>query len=163
MPGGGGAGSVRSVRSLLAWMREAGQPNEELEAVQWEDLGYGTGRAETMDKTAAAVGAFFAERTRDELVSECRKRRIMLFPVATEHDIFTHPQLEARGYFKSIEHPELDASMTYPGLFVKNEGPERVGLRRRPPLIGEHNQAFYQGELGLTPEALATLTQGKVI
>jgi crotonobetainyl-CoA:carnitine CoA-transferase CaiB-like acyl-CoA transferase len=163
MPGGGGAGSVRSVRSLLAWMREAGQPNEELEAVQWEDLGYGTGRAETMDKTAEAVGAFFAERTRDELVSECAQRRIMLFPVATEHDIYTHPQLEARGYFKPIEHPELGASVTYPGLFIKDESGERVGLRRRPPLIGEHNREFYQGELGLTLEALATLTQGKVI
>lgn len=163
MPGGGGAGSVRSVRSLLAWMREAGQPNEELEAVQWEDLGYGTGRAETMDKTAEAVGAFFAERTRDELVRECAKRRIMLFPVATERDIFTHPQLEARGYFEQIEHPELDASVTYPGLFIKDEGGERVGLRRRPPLIGEHNQEFYQAELGLTPEDLAMLMQGKVI
>ena len=144
-------------------MREAGQPNEELEAVKWEDLGYGTGRAETMDKTAEAVGAFFAERTRDELVRECAERRIMLFPVATERDIYTHPQLEARDYFETREHPELDASVTYPGLFIKDDSGERVGLRRRPPLIGEHNREIYQGELGLTSEELATLTQGKVI
>jgi crotonobetainyl-CoA:carnitine CoA-transferase CaiB-like acyl-CoA transferase len=109
------------------------------------------------------VGAFFAERTRDELVRECAERRIMLFPVATEHDIYTHPQLEARGYFTPIEHPELGATVTYPGLFIKDEEGERVGLRRRPPRIGEHNREVYQGELGLSPDALATLTQGKVI
>jgi crotonobetainyl-CoA:carnitine CoA-transferase CaiB-like acyl-CoA transferase len=163
MPGGGGAGSARSVRALLAWMREAGMPNADLEAVQWEDLGYGTGRAEVMDKTAEAVGQFFAERTRDELVNESARRRVMLFPVATEHDIFTHPQLEARGYFEALSHPELGVSVPYPGLFVKDEGGERLGLRRRPPLIGEHNQAIYAEELGLTSEDLMTLTQGKAI
>jgi len=163
MPGGGGAGSARSVRSLLAWMREAGMPNEALEAVQWEDLGYGTGRAEVMDLTAEVVGAFFAAHTRDYLVSESVKRRVMLFPVATEADIFTHPQLEARGYFKEISHPELQASVTYPGMFIKDEGGSRVGIQRRPPLIGEHNADIYQGELGLTSEELKTLKQGKVI
>jgi crotonobetainyl-CoA:carnitine CoA-transferase CaiB-like acyl-CoA transferase len=163
MPGGGGAGSARSVRALLAWMREEGVPNEELEAVQWEDLGYGTGRAEVMDKTAEVVGAFFAERTRDELVSQSAQRRVMLFPVATEHDIFTHPQLEARGYFEALRHPELDTSITYPGLFIRDEGGGRVGLRRRPPLIGEHSLEIYGEELGLTPADLATLKQGKVI
>ena len=163
MPGGGGAGSARSVRSLLAWMREEGMPNEELEAVKWEDLGYGTGRAEVMDKTAEAVGAFFAERTRDELVRESAERRVMLFPVATESDILTHPQLEARDYFELVDHPDLDASVTYPGLFIKDRTGNRVGLDRPPPLIGEHNEAIYQGELGLTPDELATLKQGKVI
>ncbi len=163
MPGGGGAGSARSVRALLAWMREEGRPNDELEAVPWEDLGYGSGRAEVMDKIADAVGQFFAERTRDYLVSESAKRRVMLFPVATERDILTHPQLEARGYFEDISHPELDTSVTYPGLFIKDEGGSRLGLRRRPPLIGEHNLEIYQGELGLTPADMATLKQGKVI
>ncbi|MEE9149382.1 MAG: CoA transferase [Candidatus Tectomicrobia bacterium] len=163
MPGGGGAGSARSVRALLAWMREEGMPDEELEAVKWEDLGYGTGRAEVMDKTAEAVGQFFAARKRDYLVSESVKRRVMLFPVATERDIFTHPQLEARRYFETLSHPELNTSIPYPGRFVKDQGGERLGLRRRPPLIGEHNAEVYQGQLGLTPEELATLKQGEVI
>jgi crotonobetainyl-CoA:carnitine CoA-transferase CaiB-like acyl-CoA transferase len=163
MPGGGGAGSVRSVRALLAWMREEGMPNEELEAVKWEELGYGTGRAEVMDKTAEVVGAFFATRKRDDLVRESAQRRVMLFPVATAHDIVTHPQLEARDYFTQLEHPELNTSITYPGLFIKDVEGKRLGLRRRAPLIGEHNQDIYAGELGLTPEALTTLQQGGVI
>ena len=87
----------------------------------------------------------------------------MLFPVATEADIFTHPQLEARGYFEALSHPELDATVTYPGMFIKDEGGSRVGLQRRPPLIGEHNADIYQGELGLTSDEMKTLKQGKVI
>jgi crotonobetainyl-CoA:carnitine CoA-transferase CaiB-like acyl-CoA transferase len=96
-------------------------------------------------------------------VSESVERRVMLFPVATEADIFTHPQLEARGYFQELSHPELDASVTYPGMFIKDAGGSRVGIRRRPPLIGEHNVEIYQGELGLTSAEVKTLKQGKVI
>lgn len=163
MPGGGGAGSVRSVRSLLAWMREEGMPCDELEAVKWEELGYGTGRREVMEKTAEVVGQFFAERKRDDLVRESAERRVMLFPVATEHDIATHPQLEARQYFKPIPHPELDATVTYPGLFIKDGGGEHLSIRRRPPRIGEHNAAIYGDELGLGLEEQQTLRHGEVI
>lgn len=163
MPGGGGAGSVRSVRSLLAWMREEGMPSEELEAVKWEELGYGTGRKEVMEKTAEVVGQFFAARKRDELVNESAKRRVMLFPVATEQDIANHPQLAARHYFKTLPHPELDTSVTYPGLFVKDGGGDHVSLRRRPPRIGEHNEMIYRDELGFSTEELRILKQGEVI
>ena len=138
-------------------------PSAELKAVKWEELGYGTGRRDVMEKTAEVVGQFFAERKRDDLVRESAKRRVMLFPVATEHDIATHPQLAARQYFKTLAHPELDAMVTYPGLFIKDGGGEHLSIRRRPPRIGEHNAAIYRGELGLSLEAMQTLKHGEVI
>ena len=75
----------------------------------------------------------------------------------TPSDILDHPQLEARSYFQELFHPELDSTLTYPGVFVKDEGGGRVGLRRRPPLIGEHNREIYCDELGLSLEQLTTL------
>ena len=91
------------------------------------------------------------------------ERRILLFPVATPRDILDHPQLKARNYFKEVLHPELNVAVSYPGPFVKSKGEELVGLRRRPPLIGEHNPEIYQQELGLTLEQLTTLREGGVI
>ena len=66
-PGGGTAGSARSVRALLEWMTEEGMGSPELDAVNWEELGYGTARAEIMEQTVAAVAPFFMTHTRNEL------------------------------------------------------------------------------------------------
>jgi formyl-CoA transferase len=39
----------------------------------------------------------------------------------------------------------------------------RCTIRRRAPLIGEHNQEIYKGELGLSDEELGILKQAAVI
>jgi crotonobetainyl-CoA:carnitine CoA-transferase CaiB-like acyl-CoA transferase len=163
MPSGGAAGQVRSIRSLLEWMDEEGMGDEELEAVNWENMGYGTGRAEIMQKTVAPLEKFFASHTRAELTQGSLDRRVLLFPVATPGDLLDHPQLKARDYFKELDHPELGESVAYPGVFVKDQAGDGVQLRRRPPLIGEHNGEIYQGEMGLSPSQLAALKEGKVI
>ena len=166
-PGGGGAGVAASTRALLAWMDEEGLGDEFLESVDWEELGYGQMRAEIMTKAVDPLMRFFATHTRAELVAGSVEKRILLFPVSTQEDILAHPQLEARGYFQELEHPELGITATYPGLFIKDndrdrEG-QRLGIRRRPPLIGEHNQEIYQGDLGLSGRELAELRAGGVI
>ncbi len=163
MPSGGAAGQVRSIRSLLEWMDEEGMGDKELEAVNWENMGYGTGRAEIMQKTVAPLERFFASHTRAELTQGSLERRVLLFPVATPGDLLDHPQLKARDYFKELDHPELGESVAYPGVFVKDQAGDGVQLRRRPPLIGEHNGEIYQGEMGLSPSQLAALKEGKVI
>ena len=134
-----------------------------LKGINWEELGYGQVRADDMEKAVPPLERFFATHTREELTKASVERRIVMFPVATQGDILRHPQLEARDYFQEVSHPELDDTVRYPGLFVKDIEGERVGLRRRPPLIGEHNQEVFQGELGLTVEELAALkAQGAV-
>jgi crotonobetainyl-CoA:carnitine CoA-transferase CaiB-like acyl-CoA transferase len=71
-------------------------------------------------------------------------------------------QLNIRDYWEEVEHPELDAAITYPGAFVKmTEAPCRI--RRRAPLIGEHNEEIYLRELGFSVKELLVLKQAKVI
>ena len=160
---GGSAGVAASTRALLALMDEEGMGDDYLKGINWEELGYGQVRADVMEKAVPPLERFFATHTREELTKASVERRIVMFPVATQGDILRHPQLEARHYFQEVSHPELDDTVRYPGLFVKDIEGERVGLRRRPPLIGEHNQEVFQGELGLTVEDLAALkAQGAV-
>ena len=161
--GGGGAGSVRSVRALLEWMDQEGMGDEYLNSVEWESLGYGTARPEIMERTAESVARFFETLTREELVRGAEERRIILFPVAAPGDIMEYPQLVSRSYFQTMDHPELGDQVTYPGLFVSDEVGQGLSLRRRPPLIGEHNVDIYQGELGYTSQQVAALRQAGVL
>jgi len=158
-----GGSVARSTRALLQWMDEEGAGDDYLEGVNWEDLGYGQVRTDVMDRAVGPLEQFFAAHTKEELARGSVERRILLFPVATPRDLLDHPQLHARRYFQELRHPELDSSIIYPGPFVKCEGKAGAGLRRRPPLIGEHNREVYQGELGLTLEELVALKESGVI
>ncbi len=163
-PGGGTAGAARSVRALLAWMDEEGMGSAALNAINWEELGYGTARAEIMEQTVAAVAPFFMTHTRNELADGALERRILLFPVATPSDILQHRQLAARDYYDHVRHPDTGATITYPGHFVKDlTDPTRVGVRRPPPRVGEHNREILSGELGLSSRDLARLAELGVI
>ena len=161
MPQGGAVAG--STRALLKWMDEEGMGDDYLDSVEWENLGYGRIRADVMDRATGPFQRFFDTHTRAELTKGSVERRILLFPVATQQDILEHPQLEARGYFQRLHHPELEADVLYPGLFVKDLDGDRVALRRRPPLVGEHNREVYQGELGLEPGELMALTESGVV
>ena len=153
-----------STRALLDWAKEDGLETAELDALPWEEFGYGAINPELMDKLSVPLGAFFKGHTRAELVQGSLDRRILLFPVATPSDLDDHAQLEARGYFKEIEHPELGTTVKYPGAFVKSgDGKDIAGIYRRPPLIGEHNTQIYQEELGLSSAELQTLKRNGVI
>ena len=158
-------GSVAySTRALLEWMKEDSFDTADLDTIDWEKMGYGAITPELMDQLGGPLGDFFKGHTRAELVQGSLDRRILLFPVATPSALQDHPQLEARGYFKELEHPELGATVQYPGAFVKSgDGEDIAGIYRRPPLIGEHNTVIFQGELGITGSELDSLKRSGVI
>jgi crotonobetainyl-CoA:carnitine CoA-transferase CaiB-like acyl-CoA transferase len=158
-----GGSTAVSTRSMLAWMDEEGMGDEDLKQVNWEELGFGQGSAEVAAMAEKPLDRFLMSHTKAELTRGGFERRILLSPVATHGDVLDHPQLEARGFFKELRHPELETSVTHPGAFVTNEGEPRVGLGRRPPLIGEHNRDIYRDELGLSLEELTGLREGGVI
>ena len=153
-----------STRALLEWMKEDKFDTSELDVIDWEKMGYGAITPELMAQLGGPLGDFFKGHTRAELVQGSLDRRILLFPVATPSALEGHPQLEAREYFREIEHPELGESVRYPGAFIKSgDATEIAGVYRRPPLIGEHNVEIYQEEMGLSSLELETLKRGGVI
>jgi crotonobetainyl-CoA:carnitine CoA-transferase CaiB-like acyl-CoA transferase len=72
------------------------------------------------------------------------------------------PQLNARGFFPTVEHPELGKSFRYPGgPFFFTTTPWRIA--RRPPLLGEHNREVYVKDLGLSEQEVTELGKAGVI
>ena len=159
-----GGGVAASTRALFQWMEEDGFDVTQLQAVEWENMGYGRITPEVMDLVAGPMEEFFRRHTREELTQESLTRRILLFPVATPADLRRHPQLAARGYFTPLEHPELGVAVDYPGAFIKGgDGSAVAGLRRRAPLTGEHNLEIYGDELGLSVAEIESLRRGGII
>ncbi len=78
-------------------------------------------------------------------------------PVAFVHslaDLLESEQLTARGSFQQIEHPAA-GTLTYPGpQFRMSEVEWTPG---RSPLLGEHNEELYCGEMRLMREELVRL------
>ena len=61
-----------------------------------------------------------------------------------------------------MEHPELGETFIYPGApYSLTKSPWRI--QNRAPLLGEHNEHVYLGDLGMTEERLAELRAESVI
>ena len=159
-----GVMNAREWGPLVEWLAGEGLADD-LGDATWrilvENAGPGTlTQAAVTDEELAHVydvlGRFFLKHGKAELAAEARRRGIMLSPVHTPRDLLEHPQLIARDFYRPLEHPELGQTLCYPGPpYRLSETPWR--LRRRAPLIGEHNEAIYGGELGLSRAELAVL------
>ena len=104
----------------------------------------------------------FSAYTRQELADEAIRRGISIFPVNASKDIMESVQLEAREFWTPLYHEQLDATIIYPGPAVQlSETP--FTIRRRAPMIGEHNQEIFMDELGFTRQELVSLKGAGII
>jgi crotonobetainyl-CoA:carnitine CoA-transferase CaiB-like acyl-CoA transferase len=158
----GGAGAGRSVNNLIRWMEEEGLGDRFLAGLDWTTLGYGMITKEMLERVVPPVERFLMSHTKAELFEGAVKRRILLFPVATARDIMRNTQLQARGYFRQVSHPDLATTITYPGPFVQASATP-IELRRLAPQVGEHNAEIYLNDLGLTREQLLQLHEAGAI
>jgi crotonobetainyl-CoA:carnitine CoA-transferase CaiB-like acyl-CoA transferase len=159
-----GVVNAREWGPLVEWLAGEGLADD-LGDSSWQILAENAGpgtltQAAMTDEELAHVydilGRFFLTHGKAELAAEARGRGIMLMPVHTPRDLLEHPQLIARDFYRPLEHPELEQTLCYPGApYRLSETPWQ--LRHRAPLIGEHNEAIYGGELGLSRAELAIL------
>jgi crotonobetainyl-CoA:carnitine CoA-transferase CaiB-like acyl-CoA transferase len=160
----GGATGARGNQELVRWMDNEGLATDFLRSIDWQhlDLAKREVDQEYVNGIIEPVTKFFKLHTKRELLEGAVKRHIMLFPLGSAKDTLESSQLAAREYWVEVEHPELGDTITYPGPFIKlSETP--VAIKRRAPLIGEHNEEIYMNELGLTRKELLTLKQAGVI
>ena len=158
----GGRLGAPTNRALVEWMDSEEMAPDFMKNTDWDAKDMAKATQEEMDSYEPFLANFFMMHTREELFSGAIQRRAMLFPVATARDLLQNPQLKARGFWVEVEHPELDDTITYPGPFARLTETS-LGIRRRAPLIGEDNEAIYEGELGLSKGEIAALKQGNII
>lgn len=144
--------------SLVEWVKGDGKARD-LDDAHWEDLTY---RKENAEHLFDILDDWAEDYSVAELMEGAQLRRIPYAMVRPPEALVDDPQLNDRGFFSDVEHPELGQSFRYPG------GPSHFTatpwrIARRPPLLGEHNNEVYSGELGLAAGRLAELAETGVI
>ena len=159
--GGASAGGVQSTQGFVAMANDEGELIEYTD-YDWTTFSISTLAQEEVSRIQTAFADFMAGATKDELFREALKRSVLLGPVATLEDAVHGPQMLAREWFVEVDHPELNNIIAYPGApFKLSRYP--CQMRRRAPLIGEHNQEIYYQELGLSKQQLVVLKSQGVV
>jgi crotonobetainyl-CoA:carnitine CoA-transferase CaiB-like acyl-CoA transferase len=110
---------------------------------------------------AEVLRRFTMTKTKWEMYEQAQSRRLLFGIVSTPEDLAKNPQLEHKHWLTSVEHPELNATVRYPGApYEFAETP--WSIRRRPPLRGEHT-AEVLAELGLAEPEIKAMTDTGVV
>jgi crotonobetainyl-CoA:carnitine CoA-transferase CaiB-like acyl-CoA transferase len=108
------------------------------------------------------LGCFYARYSKQYLYEEGQGRRLLIGPVNTVRDLFENKQLNARDWYRPVEHPELGETFSYPGPpFRMSASPWRIS--RRAPLVGEHNVEVWGQELGHRRDQIEALMGAGVL
>ena len=117
-------------------------------------------RRQHADYINAQVTSFTSRFLKEDLAELMQKHGIPGLPVNSPSDFMKDPHIQARGFFAEVTHPVL-------GTFLQPGSPFMVdGKRGAPapaPLVGQHNEEVFCGELGLSASAMAALTTEGVI
>ena len=83
------------------------------------------------------------------------------FPALSASDLAEDEQLEARGAFMRLPHPEVGSRLHMGIPWLLAESPN--GVRTPAPLLGQHTDEIMRDVLGYAPEEIARLKDEKVL
>jgi crotonobetainyl-CoA:carnitine CoA-transferase CaiB-like acyl-CoA transferase len=118
--------------------------------------------AETSHIIDELVADFIASLPAEEVYHAAQQRGFTWGAVRAPEDLLADAHLHDRGFWKTVDHPELGRSFVYPGEAAIYSGSPWM-ISRRAPLIGEHNIDIFCGELGLSRGELLVLAENRVI
>jgi crotonobetainyl-CoA:carnitine CoA-transferase CaiB-like acyl-CoA transferase len=111
------------------------------------------------DYINAQVTSYTSRFLKEDLAELLQKEGIPGLPVNSPRDFMKDPHIQARGFFSNVTHPVL-GSFPQPGSpFICD------GKRAAPtpaPLLGQHNDEVFCGELGIDKKDLEVLAAGGI-
>ena len=113
------------------------------------------------DEITPRVEECVARYDKHELFHKLQASAIAAAPVNNAQDLVESPQLEARGFFSEIDHPETGKLKFPTAAYKYSRTPWSV--ERPAPLLGEHNKLVYSGWLGFDEQELVALDECGVI
>jgi crotonobetainyl-CoA:carnitine CoA-transferase CaiB-like acyl-CoA transferase len=129
------------MKRLLRWALEEGFGDSGLLDEDWGQFVPRVIRRErspdALAPVDAALKAFFATRTKSEVVEAACKRKLLLAPLLSLGEFADSPQLAARGFAVELAFDEVDAPLRFPGPFARFERTP-IRYRRPPPRLDAH-------------------------
>ena len=145
---------VEQWRRLVDWM---GRPPA-ISGPEFEKMSY---RRQHPEVVVGAIAEFCARHTKEELYEEGQKRRIAVTPINTAGEFINSEQVKERQTFLEMEHPIIGKYAHFGPVPRLSESAGRIA--RTAPLLGQHNQEIYCGELGMSNDDLVALRASGVI
>jgi benzylsuccinate CoA-transferase BbsE subunit len=158
----GGEAGRRTNQALVEWMDSKAMAPGFLKVKDWKTFNIAEVTQEEIDQMEEPIARFFLGISKKEFFEAVIQREMLGYPVATVEEIFDDPQHQARNFWQQVDHPELGASLTYPGAFARFSAGS-CGIWRRAPMIGEHNEEIYCGEMGMAKREVEKMKQDGVI
>lgn len=150
---------VPSVQGSQPWETVAGLIG--LEELHDPKFAAGAGRIAHGEELKALLIQGLAQWDRLPLFLASGERRLVFGMAQDAGDLMACPHLQARGFFREIDHPAA-GSAPYPGMGAAIS--ELPGYAPSPaPLLGQHNAEIYRDALGYAPDDLAALRYAGVI
>ncbi len=118
-------------------------------------------RAENADVIYSFLTEWTMEHTKMEIQEKCQAAGCPITAVYTIAEAAEQPHLKAREYFVDMEHPELGKLKNLGAPFKLPACPG--GPVEAAPLLGQHNDEIYGGQLGLTTHEIQALRAQGVI
>lgn len=125
-------------------------------------------RFETMSKRVAqqtvvdaALSDWTRTRNRREVMEVVNGAGAFCGMVQELEEVVDDESLHERGMLVSVDHPALGPVNVFTSPIRLNGNPSE--LRSASPALGEHNQSFYAGELGLSQEEIDELRRRGVL
>ena len=113
------------------------------------------------DEADALLLPWLKEHTKEEIFSLCREHHIPFAPEQTMDEVVNDAQLEARGFFFDLNHPEA-GMLKYPGAgYELSQTPPE--MEQPAPLLGKHNREIFCGRQGYSEEELVKLQEYGII
>ena len=119
------------------------------------------GRHRNRERLNETLGMWTATQDKEALSRELQRRGIAAAPVRTPAEQLRDPQLQATGFFQSVDHKHAGRH-PYPSLPIRVDG-SYPSIDRVGPMLGEDNRYVFTQILGLDQAELDRLEKAGVI
>ena len=168
---GGGFTMTAPTAHAEQWIAIAARTLAEIEALC--DLTGGTGTTlrvvrslhakafdEARTETERTVRAWAATRNLNDAIDQLKRAGVPAVPIATVQDLLADDELEARGAWADVDHPEAGRTRSYgPAIRLLEAG---TGTRAAP-LLGGDNDYVFGDILGLSRDRIQHLAERNVV
>ena len=143
---------------IVEWLDAVGMA-EDLKDPKYQSW---QGRRDHQAHIVEVIGRFVAAHPSEQMYHGAQQRDLAWGPVRAPEENLRDPHFWDRGFFVSVDHPDLGRPLIYPGSPYQGD---ELGWRiaRPAPRLGEHNEEIYQGEMGLSADEVVGLAESAAI
>lgn len=118
-------------------------------------------RAKNCKELNSLIGEWVKDQYKQEIYHKAQALGVPIAPYNSTKEVVENKQMESRGFFVEISHPEA-GTFKYPGVPYRFSGtPYAPGSPA--PVLGQHNREVYCNRLGFSEEELKGFARAGII